>query len=143
MVTLSLSSNKGTGTRYFPHAGYLALTPLKLEGIVRTRLDDDRKPLLASDIFVAIRCYEARIGRTGISHSNLLVDHRLQLWSKPPRDSWAEVGDGDWPFRLVLAPSLAGHSTANFQDYRVFWRIEAGACPGPVVPQPWITKPRQ
>ncbi|KAF8579502.1 hypothetical protein K439DRAFT_1637986 [Ramaria rubella] len=125
MVKLSLSSTKGNGARFFPHAGYLALTPIKLEGVVRTRLDDDRKPVLASDLFVAVRCYEARIGRTGITHSNLLVDFQLPLWSKPPHDAWAEVGDGEWPFRLVLPPKFAGHSTASFQDYRVFWRVEA------------------
>jgi hypothetical protein len=126
MVKLSLSSTKGTGARYFPHAGYLALTPLKVEGVVSTRLDDDRKSILASDILVAVRCYEARIGHRGITHSNLLVDYHVVLWTKPPQDTWAEVGDGDWPFRLVLSPKLAGHSTANFQEYRVFWRVEAG-----------------
>lgn len=129
MVRLTLSSTNGTGARHFPHAGYLALTPLKVEGVVRTRLDGDRKPLLASDIVVAVRCYEARIGRTGITHSNLLVDYHTPLWSKPPHETWGEVGDGDWPFRLVLSPKLAGHSTANFQEYRVFWRVEAGESP--------------
>ena len=134
MVKLSISSGKGNGARYFPHSGYLALTPLKVEGVVRTRLDDDRKPILASDILVAVRCYEARLGRKGVTHSNVLVDYHVPLWTKPHNKPWAEIGDGEWPFRLVLSPKLAGHSSANFQEYRVFWRVEAGACFSAVVP---------
>jgi len=126
MVSLSLASRHG-GTRSFPHAGYLALTPLKIEGVVRTRLDDDKKPLHAVDIHVALRCYEARVGPAGILHSRLLVDHSVALWSKPQDEPWAEIGDGDWPFKLSLPPRLAGHSTASFHDYRVFWRVEASA----------------
>ncbi|KAF8528213.1 hypothetical protein BU17DRAFT_39117 [Hysterangium stoloniferum] len=127
MVKLTLSSTKGTGARVFPHAGFLALTPLKIEGVVRTRLDEDNKYILASDVFVAVRCYEARIGRAGVSQTNLLVDYCMQLWSKPAGEQWAELGNGEWPFRLVLPPKVAGqgYSTASFQEYRVFWRVEA------------------
>jgi hypothetical protein len=94
---------------------------------VRTKIDDDAKTLPAKSITVSVRCYESRLGRIGTLLSNVLVEYMQVLWSKPDDKEWAEIGDLEFPFRITIPPKVAGHSTAAFQDYRIFWRVEAGA----------------
>ncbi|PCH38389.1 hypothetical protein WOLCODRAFT_97042 [Wolfiporia cocos MD-104 SS10] len=127
MVTLALAPARGNpSSRYFPHHGYLGLTPVRVDGIVRTRLDEDRKPAQARAITVSVRCYEERVSRTrGTLFTHLLVDHTQVLWAKHPRADAEEIGDLELPFRITLPKRTAGFSTANFQAYRTFWRIEA------------------
>ncbi|KAF5330559.1 hypothetical protein D9619_006007 [Psilocybe cf. subviscida] len=126
MVHLILSSSKGNqGHRYFPYAGYLGLTPIRVEGIVRTKLDADQKPLQAKSITISIRCYESRIGRAGTSATNLLVDYTQVLWQKSPTTQYEPITNLEFPFRIVVPPRVAGFSTAVFVDYRCMWRVEA------------------
>ncbi|KAL1728670.1 hypothetical protein EV714DRAFT_252546 [Schizophyllum commune] len=126
MVQLSLVSNKGnSGVRYFPYTGYLGLTPIKVEGAVITKLDADRKPLLAKCITIAVRCYEARVGRAGISRAHTLAEYTQTLWSKPEDQQYADVADLELPFRISIPSKVGGHSTCSFVEYRCFWRIEA------------------
>lgn len=144
MVQLLLLSPKGNqGTRYFPYSGYLGLTPIKVDGgqynplfspcqsnhfiVVKTKLDQDAKLLAARDITVAIRCYESRIGKTGISHSNILAEYSQILWSKPEDQDYADIGELEFPFRIVVPVKTPGFSYATYQDYRVVWRVEASA----------------
>jgi hypothetical protein len=127
MVVLSLHSRReNSAPRYFPHSGYLGLTPLKVEGFVRTRRDEDPKPLLARSITVSVRCYEARVGRLGSVRTNVLADVTHTVWSKPHDVEWSEVGDLDLPFKITLPADIGGLSTTYFQLYRVYWRVEAG-----------------
>ncbi|KAG8930611.1 hypothetical protein FRC02_003986 [Tulasnella sp. 418] len=125
-VLLSLVPLKGNtgGGRYFPHSGYGGLTPVSLHGTVRTRLalDGDRKPLMASKIHVAVRCYESRIGKMGVLQTNVLVDLQTTLWEHP---TLAPLADLDLPFRIVIPADTVAYSTCHMHDYRVFWRIEA------------------
>lgn len=148
MVQLSLYSPKGNqALRHFPFLGYLGLTPVHVEGglylidsastrsivsffflfstVVRTSIDDG-KLLPAKSITVSVRCYESRIGRLNVIHTNRLVDYTQVLWSKPDQDEWADIGDTEYPFRITLPTDVGGHSTANLQEYRVWWRVEAG-----------------
>ncbi|KAH7912141.1 hypothetical protein BJ138DRAFT_1084200 [Hygrophoropsis aurantiaca] len=127
MVKLSLVSPKGNqGVRFFPHLGYLGLTPLKFEGLVRTQLEQDGKPLLSKDISIAVRCYEARQNRLGTVQTNILAEHILPLWKKPDNQEWAEIGDSEHPFRISMPMTTTGPSTTlYFQEYRIYWRIEA------------------
>ncbi|KAL5511510.1 hypothetical protein ACEPAH_4727 [Sanghuangporus vaninii] len=126
MVKLSILSYRGnSNSRFFPHSGYLGLTPVKVEGVVRTNLDEDRKPLLASSVYASVRCIEARLGRVGVVNTNVLVEYTQVLWSKPNGVDWADLGDGEFPFKIVVPTKTPGFTYANFQDYRVFWRIEA------------------
>ena len=146
MVKLSLISPKGNqGIRYFPHQGYLGLTPVRVEGraslvpsprplplttfaVVRTNIEQDGKPLLAKDIIVAVRCYEARHGRFGTTHMNMLSEHTVSVWKKDSTQDWSEIGDSEHQFRLSIPSNVSAPSTAlYFQEYRVFWRVEAGA----------------
>lgn len=99
---------------------------LNIPAAVRTRLDDG-KLLPAKSITVSVRCYEARLGKVNALHTNVLVDYTEVLWSAPHLQEYAEVGDGEYPFRITIPANVAGHSTANYQDYRVWWRVEASA----------------
>ncbi|CCM02848.1 uncharacterized protein FIBRA_04960 [Fibroporia radiculosa] len=127
MVKLLLSPAKGNASSpYFPFHGYLGLTPVKVEGTVRTRIEEDGKSILAKSISVSVRCYESRSSRTrGTGRTSLLVDYTDVLWSKPETSDWADVGDLDLSFKITLPKRTAGLSTANFQVYRTFWRVEA------------------
>lgn len=96
---------------------------------MRTKLDEDRRPLPAKAISISVRCYEARVSRSrGTVHTALLVDHTDVLWSKPLTAEWGDVADLELPFKITLPKSTAGFSTANFQTYRTFWRVEASEC---------------
>lgn len=93
--------------------------------VVRTKLDEDGKPILAKSLSVSVRCYQSRLTRSRAVRSTLVVDHTDVLWVKPPHKEYAEVAELEFPFKLTLPKRTPGFSTANFQDYRVFWRLEA------------------
>ncbi|KXN82558.1 hypothetical protein AN958_02409 [Leucoagaricus sp. SymC.cos] len=121
--SLILQGNQGL--RYFPYTRYLGLTPIRVEGVVRTKLDPDLKLLPATSLTVSIRCYESRVGRVNLLHSNILVDHTQVLWSKSDDVEYEPIGNLDYPFRLTLPAKIGGFSTAVFVDYRCMWRVEA------------------
>ncbi|KIM49441.1 hypothetical protein M413DRAFT_438626 [Hebeloma cylindrosporum] len=126
MVQLILSSTKGNqGLRYFPYSGYLGLTPIRVEGIVRTKLDADLKTLQARSLTISVRCYESRIGRVNVLQSNILVDYTQVLWTKPDGVDYEQIGNLEFPFRISIPAKVAGFSTAIFVDYRCMWRVEA------------------
>ncbi|KAF8610844.1 hypothetical protein BDV93DRAFT_430987 [Ceratobasidium sp. AG-I] len=126
MVALTVTPSKGNaGARYYPHSGHLGLTPVKVEGVVRTRVEEDGKPATASAVTVSLRCYEARVGRVGVVKSNILVEQSLTLWSPPSGAVWGSLGATELPFKIVLPANAAGNSTFSLQEYRVYWRIEA------------------
>lgn len=127
MVQLSLTTSKGNaGTRHFPFQGHLGLTPIRVDGIVRTRLDEDQKPIQAKSITVSVRAYEARSTRLGGNHTRLLVDYSQTLWKKPDGQAFADIGEFESTFKITLPKRVAGFSTANYQDYKTYWRVEAG-----------------
>jgi len=96
--------------------------------VVRTRLDSDDRLLQATSLTISVRCYESRIGRVNVQHSNMLVNHTETLWSKSDDVDYESIGNLDYPFRLTLPVSVEGFSTAVFVDYRCIWRVEAGVC---------------
>ncbi|KAJ2978766.1 hypothetical protein NUW54_g11240 [Trametes sanguinea] len=93
--------------------------------VVRTKLDEDGKPIPARALSISIRCYQSRLTRSRTFRSILVVDHTDVLWVKPPDKDYADVAELDFPFKLTLPKRTPGFSTANYQDYRVFWRLEA------------------
>lgn len=129
MVHLILSTTKGNSSvRPFPHQGYLGLTPVRVDGIVSVRLDEDKKPINAKVLTVSLRAYEARQGRVGgAPHSRLLVDYTQTLWRKPDGEEYAELSELNRSFKITLPKRVAGFSTVNLLDYRTYWRLEVGA----------------
>ncbi|KAG5634879.1 hypothetical protein H0H81_000424 [Sphagnurus paluster] len=93
--------------------------------VVRTKIDADAKQLLAQSITISVRCYESRLGRVSVLHSNVLVDYTQVLWSKPDADEYAPIDDLEFPFRITVPANVAGFSTSVFVDYRCMWRVEA------------------
>ncbi|CAE6408173.1 hypothetical protein RSOLAG1IB_00880 [Rhizoctonia solani AG-1 IB] len=125
MVALTLTPAKGNaGARWFPHSGHLGLTPVKLDGIIRTRLEEDGKSATASAVTISLRCYEARHGRVGVLKTNILAEHTQTLWS-PTGAEFGPLGELDLPFRLVIPVNTPGSSNFHLQEYRVYWRLEA------------------
>ncbi|CUA72330.1 hypothetical protein RSOLAG22IIIB_00997 [Rhizoctonia solani] len=125
MVAISISPAKGNaGARWFPHSGHLGFTPVKLDGLVRTRLEEDGKPATASALSISLRCYEARQGRVGVAKTSILAEHTQILWT-PTGTEYGPLGAREFPFRLVLPVNAPGSSTFHLPDYRVYWRLEA------------------
>ncbi|KAL0071560.1 hypothetical protein AAF712_001417 [Marasmius tenuissimus] len=93
--------------------------------VVRTKRDSDLKTLQAKSITVSVRCYESRLGRLGSLQTNVLVDQTQVLWTKPDGQEYDAIGDGEYPFRISLPPTVAGFSTVSFVEYKCMWRVEA------------------
>lgn len=170
VIALSIVPPKGINTagRIWPHSGYLGLTPVSVSGVVRTKIDPDAPSSSTfsmyhsgSAITVSLRCYESRLGRMGITRTNVLYEQDIVLWSAPHSsvttangvvtssgsgyhaDSGgisnskttvrvAGIPQGDLPFNILLPPGEStGFSTCHLQSYRVFWRLEATVHHGP------------
>ncbi|KZO95220.1 hypothetical protein CALVIDRAFT_564997 [Calocera viscosa TUFC12733] len=127
MVHIQLVPIKGNAQRCFPHTGYLGLSPLSFQGMLRTRRDpEDRNPVAASSVIVAVRCYEFRLNKAGaIAKQNLIASDETCLWSAANANEPVEVGDWDLPFRISLPVTFGGISTVSHQEYKVSWKIEA------------------
>jgi hypothetical protein len=128
MVVLTLTPYRGNHQRFFPHAGFLGLTPVVIQGTLRTTLEEDRKPLKASSVQVRVRCYEAEntAGKTKGKAMHVLYDMTQEVWSKEEGEAWGDVGDLTRPFRIVLPIDAGGVSTLTFKTYRAWWQVEAG-----------------
>ncbi|KAI0340586.1 hypothetical protein BDW22DRAFT_383736 [Trametopsis cervina] len=125
MVKVTLSPARGNpSSRHFPFQGYLGLTPVRVDGIVTTRLEEDLKPALAKSLTVSVRAYEAR-QRIGAHEHRLLVEYSQTLWRKPDGVEYADLGESEYTFKITLPRRIAGFSSANYLDYRTYWRIEA------------------
>lgn len=130
--------SKEVRLRLARHFSPVHLTP-RPPPAVRTKLDSDLKPALASSLTVAVRCYEARLGRLGTAQTRCLVEVTQVLWSAKDKDSsstsssgsdtpeFAELGDSEYTFRLQLPAKIGGLSTVSYPEYRVYWRVETGS----------------
>jgi hypothetical protein len=88
-------------------------------------LEEDGKSATASAVTISLRCYEARHGRVGVLKTNILAEHTQTLWS-PTGAEFGPLGELDLPFRLVIPVNTPGSSNFHLQEYRVYWRLEAG-----------------
>lgn len=127
MVALTLSPYRGNHARFFPHAGYLGLTPVVIQGQVRTVLEEDRKPLRAASVCVRVRCYEADVTRakTKGKGMNVLFDSVQEVWSTEGEE-WEDLGEMCAGFRIVVPIDAVGVTTTTFKNYKTWWQVEAG-----------------
>jgi hypothetical protein len=128
MVSITLlSSARGNlvSSRFFPYSGILGLSTVHVDGVVKTKLDADAKPLPAISIVVGLKCTEHIVGRLGNVATNILVDYSQTLWSKPSGQDYDGVGDLELPFHITLPPDVPGFSSVSLVEYRCVWRIEA------------------
>ncbi|KAI0797814.1 hypothetical protein C8Q75DRAFT_20429 [Abortiporus biennis] len=124
MVHLSLVPLKGSlAGKCFPHQGFLGLTPVRVEGVLLAQRD--RGSVQAKSLTISVRCYEQREGKTGVINSRLLVDYSQVIWRPSEGEQSAEFGDFQSSFKINLPKRVPGFSSANFQEYRTFWRLEA------------------
>ena len=133
MVVLTLMPYRGNHARSFPHAGFLGLTPVVVQGTVRTVLEEDNKPLKASELIVRVRCYETDLGhrsksRGGSSKATHVIYEQAEvLWQKNATEEWTDLGESQNTFRITVPIDAANAvSTSTFKNYRSWWQIEAG-----------------
>lgn len=146
MVQLTLLPPKGNqGARTFPFTGYLGVSPVRVEGgqsppfypsffravlnqiqAIRTKVDPVHgKALPSKSLTVSVKCYESRIGRLGTTHCNVLAEYTQIIWSKQDDEEYGVLGDFESSFRILVPAKSPGFSTTTFQEYRIFWRVEA------------------
>lgn len=130
MVLLSLQPYRGNHQRFFPSHGYLGLTPLIVQGIVRTTFEEDQKSIKASSISVRLRCYEVDCSPAAKDKGGrvlrVLKEVKQELWRKGDGKEWEDVGEFERSFRLVLGPEEGLCSTTTFKSFRIWWQVEAG-----------------
>lgn len=122
-MLLTLTPYRGNHTRYFPAAGCLGATDVIIQGRLKTSLEEDALPLIASSVIVRVRCYEStsRGGKV-----NVLCEVSKTLWSSGTERK--ELGDWTDEFRLVIPKVNSGVSTMTVsKHYRAWWQIEASA----------------
>ncbi|KAA1102043.1 hypothetical protein PGT21_035442 [Puccinia graminis f. sp. tritici] len=135
MVTLTLSPKNGNHTRYFPHSGYLGLSPVIVTGYVQTRLEEDNLPLEASRLVVRIRCYEA-VGSTlskgtrpeeqqqqqqqqqqpsynKLSNINVLWQTEQTLWAATNQLEYQSLGDWNGSWKLIIPTNAVDPTQPN------------------------------
>lgn len=130
MVVLTLTPYRGNHTRFFPHAGYLGLTPVVIQGTVRTVVQEDRKPLKARSVVIRVRCYEADISNVAAGKGKkktprVLYELSQEVWSCEGEE-WGLLGDWSKAWRLVLPVDAGGVTTSTFKTWRSWWQVEAG-----------------
>lgn len=132
MVVLSLTPYRGNHARYYPYSGHLGHTEVIVQGILRTELEEDRRPLKASRVVVRMRCYEAENsgGKVKRKRMHLLYEKESEVpvWTKPEDQDYAELGQHVHPFRIVIPPDNTGVSTSTYKSYRAWWQLEASKC---------------
>lgn len=128
MVVLTISPYRGNHQRFFPFAGFLGLTPVVIQGTLKTVMEEDNKPLKASSVFVRVRCYEADISGGAIKGKgmNVLFDAEQELWRKDEGEEFSSLGDFSKAFRIVIPVEANGVTTATFKNFRTWWQVEAG-----------------
>lgn len=125
MVVVSISPWRGNHVAGFPFAGYLGLSPVIIQGLFRTTLEEDNRPLKASQILVRVRCYEKHKQGPGKSDRiNILYERVQTLWTKPDEVDYEDLGDFASGFRIVLPPNAGGVSPVTFKNYEAYWKVE-------------------
>ena len=131
MVVLSLSPYRGNHARFFPHSGFLGVTPVVIQGTVRTSLEEDRRSLKAASVSIRVRCYEADItsvpGTKGKKKAPRVVSELSQeFWRKNDDEEWGTLGNWSAPWRVVLPVDAGGVTTSTFKQWKSWWQVEAG-----------------
>ncbi|KAK4056441.1 hypothetical protein OIO90_002584 [Microbotryomycetes sp. JL221] len=127
MVVLQLQPHRGNHARFFPHAGFLGLTPVVIQGTVKVSFQEDHRPIKASTVLVRVRCYEAEVvgGKTRKRTANVIFEQNQEVWTKQSNETWSDLGEVAKPFRITLGVDAGGVSTCTFKNYRTWWQIEA------------------
>ncbi|EGG04694.1 uncharacterized protein MELLADRAFT_108249 [Melampsora larici-populina 98AG31] len=151
MVEISLIPRRGKCATFFPHAGYLGISPVFVEGQIRAHEHPQEKEVVkALQISIRLRCYEeagllnhispqrqetSSIHPTDRSRSKttpVLWETSEVVWRASQADSmgcgssdYIKVGDFEAKWKLVIpaSPSIAGAMT--FKDWRTWWQVEA------------------
>ena len=125
MVVLQLHPLKGNHTRSFPFSGHLGLTQVVVEGIIRTTLEEDLKPIKTAQILVRLRCYQEDC--TGSKPKKFVLKEVVQEIWKAENEEWGMIGDFARPFKLVLPIDYgACGGTVVYKDLKMYWKVEAG-----------------
>jgi hypothetical protein len=130
MVRLVVLPHRGNTARSFPSTGYLGLTPVSVQGHIRTQLEEDKLPLEASSLEVTLRCYEseskgAHSGKAG--ELRVLYEVSKTLWTSGSQE-YMPLGDYEAKFRLSIpvdAVLNGAFSTMVFKSWRIWWSLEA------------------
>lgn len=124
--------------------GAFGVTDVFLQGEVRTKLQEDNKPLKCTHIQVRVRCYEAENPSGGIKMKrdkmNVVYERYSDtpVWEKEPNQHFGELAETSHPFRIVIPRINSGISTVTYKSYRAWWQIEASKLGRSLGDSPWL-----
>lgn len=113
MVVLTLTPHRGNGARSFPYTGYLGLSPVTLAGVVRTKVEEDRKTLDAAQVLVRVRCYETTGGGSSSSSSSTSVAEGGGGGAPPASCALESPSTSDSGYSSATATGTAAASTPS------------------------------
>ncbi|KAH9812771.1 hypothetical protein DFH28DRAFT_1096805 [Melampsora americana] len=149
MVEISLIPRRGNYARYFPHVGYLGISPVLVEGQIRVHRHPDEKEVKALQIRIRLRCYEEAGLLNHASHQRhessnnhpserynaktpVLWETSEVVWRASQADSmgdgssdYVRHGDFEAKWKLVIPASLLIAGAMTFKDWRTWWQVEA------------------
>ncbi|KAL8277618.1 hypothetical protein RQP46_010050 [Phenoliferia psychrophenolica] len=130
MVVLTLTPYRGNHARFFPHTGHLGVTPVLLQGVVRTALEEDRKALKASSVSIRVRCYEADVSNVPSTKGKkraprVIYELDQEIWRKEDDEEWGTLGNWSMPWRVVLPTDAGGVTTTTLKTWKSWWQVEA------------------
>lgn len=153
MVVINLIPRRGNSAKYFPHFGFLGLSPVIVTGLVQVDLAPDGCEEVASQLSVRLRCYEeASVHQFVPGHHNeknnidskrttVVWETSEVVWNASQAGcisgiacSAAKLGRFEANWRLVIPVAVAEKSAKEFpvgsmtyKDWRTWWQVEAGS----------------
>ncbi|GFZ49586.1 hypothetical protein JCM24511_07706 [Saitozyma sp. JCM 24511] len=128
MLELGLVPKQGNaGGRFFPHSGYLGVSPVTIAGTAVAKLPQLCQPLPVKAVSVVVRCYETRTGGPfGQNTENVLWEKSKRLWEPPGSDEFADMGDWECPFRISIPTDAITrtHSSQWTKEWKLVWRLD-------------------
>ncbi|POW16265.1 hypothetical protein PSTT_01414 [Puccinia striiformis] len=119
MVTLTLTARNGNNTRFFPHSGYLGLSPVLVNGHVQTRTEEDLEPILASRLIVRLRNYHQQQ-----SSSPALIWQTEQILWQAAKPDYEPLADFDADWKLIIPTNTNSLGSITYQTWRSWWQVE-------------------
>ncbi|RSH88782.1 hypothetical protein EHS25_003010 [Saitozyma podzolica] len=128
MLELGLVPKQGNaGGRFFPHSGYLGVSPVIIAGTAVAKLPQLCQHLPVKAVCVVVRCYETRTGGPfGQNTENVLWEKTKRLWEPPGADEFADMGDWECPFRISIPTDAITrtHSSQWTKEWKLVWRLD-------------------
>ncbi|KAG0142673.1 hypothetical protein CROQUDRAFT_49925, partial [Cronartium quercuum f. sp. fusiforme G11] len=160
-IMIELIPRRGNSAKFFPHHGFLGISPVFVAGLIRVDLSPDDCRATASKLSVRLRCYEEAVlhHHVGSQHrkhtdSDRIIGHRGKritvvwettevVWRASETDNrvnntsnMVKLGRFEANWKLVVPQSVTDIGSMTYKSWKTWWQVEAviqGPGPNPTV----------